>query len=53
MCRAELAAGTLLPILPDVSLARAEVHAVFPAGRQPSRKVRVLTDYLAGALRGD
>jgi DNA-binding transcriptional LysR family regulator len=53
MCRSEIAAGTLVPILSEFSLAPAEVHAVFPAGRQLSRKVRILTDYLAGALRGD
>jgi DNA-binding transcriptional LysR family regulator len=53
MCRAELAAGDLVQILPDFSFAPAEVHAVFPAGRQPSRKVRVLTEYLAAALRSD
>ena len=53
MCRAELAAGDLVQILSEFSLAPAEVHAVFPAGRQPSRKVRVLTDYLAAALRSD
>ncbi|THD64502.1 LysR family transcriptional regulator [Phenylobacterium sp.] len=51
MCRAELDAGDLIPILPDLPLSPAEAHAVFPAGRQPSRKVRVLTDYLAMALR--
>jgi hypothetical protein len=34
-------------------LAPAEVHVIFPAGRQPSRKVRVLTDYLVAALRRD
>jgi DNA-binding transcriptional LysR family regulator len=53
MCRVELAAGDLLPILPEFPLAPAEVHAVFPAGRQPSRKVRVLTDYLVTALRSE
>lgn len=53
MCRAELAARELVPILSEFPLAPAEVHAVFPAGRQPSRKVRVLTDYLAAALRSD
>jgi DNA-binding transcriptional LysR family regulator len=53
MCRAELAAGSLTPILSDFPLAPAEVHAVFPAGRQPSRKVRALTDYLADALRSN
>lgn len=51
MCRAELAAGDLVPILSEFPLASAEVHAVFPAGRHPSRKVRVFTDYLAAALR--
>jgi DNA-binding transcriptional LysR family regulator len=53
MCRAEIAAGELLPILPEFLLAPAEVHVVFPAGRQPSRKVRVLTDYLVTALRSE
>jgi DNA-binding transcriptional LysR family regulator len=53
MCRAELAAGDLVPILSECSLAPAEVHAVFPAGRQPSRKVRVLTDYLVATLRSE
>jgi DNA-binding transcriptional LysR family regulator len=52
MCRAELAAGELVPILAGFPLASAEAHAVFPAGRRPSRKVRVLTDYLAAVLRG-
>ena len=51
MCRAELDAGALTPLLPEVRLAPAEVHAVFPAGRQPSRRVRAFTDYLAVALR--
>jgi DNA-binding transcriptional LysR family regulator len=51
MCRAELKSGVLVQILPGLRLAPADVHAVFPAGRQPSRKVRTLTDYLATALR--
>jgi DNA-binding transcriptional LysR family regulator len=53
MCRAELTAGDLVPVLADFRLAPAEAHAVFPAGRQPSRKVRALTDYLVAALRSD
>ncbi|MCW6511268.1 LysR family transcriptional regulator [Lichenifustis flavocetrariae] len=53
MCRAELAAGHLVSILSDYPLAPAEVHAVFPAGRQPSRKVRAFTAHLADRLRGD
>lgn len=51
MCRAELNSGVLEQILPGLRLDHADVHAVFPAGRQPSRKVRALTDYLAAALR--
>ncbi len=51
MCRAELESGVLVQILPGLRLEPADVHAVFPAGRQPSRKVRALTDYLATALR--
>ena len=51
MCRAELESGSLVQVLPGLRLDDAEVHAVFPAGRQPSRKVRALTDYLAAALR--
>jgi DNA-binding transcriptional LysR family regulator len=50
MCRAELANGDLATVLPDCPLAPAQAHAVFPAGRQPSRKVRALTEYLASAF---
>jgi DNA-binding transcriptional LysR family regulator len=53
MCRAELAAGELVRVLRGFRLDDVDVHAVFPAGRQPSRKVRALTDYLAAALRSD
>jgi DNA-binding transcriptional LysR family regulator len=53
MCRAELAAGDLMQVLPEFRLDHVDVHAVFPGGRQPSRKVRALTDYLAEALRSD
>jgi DNA-binding transcriptional LysR family regulator len=53
MCRAELAAGELVRVLPGLRLDDVDVHAIFPAGRQPSRKVRALTDYLAATLRSD
>jgi DNA-binding transcriptional LysR family regulator len=51
MCRAELENGTLVSILPECRLTPAEVHAVFPVGRQPSRKVRAFTDYLYARLQ--
>ena len=50
MCRAELAAGDLVQVLAQFRLDPVDVHAIFPAGRQPSRKVRAFTDYLAAAL---
>jgi DNA-binding transcriptional LysR family regulator len=53
MCRAELAAGDLVQVLAQFRLDPVDVHAIFPAGRQPSRKVRAFTDYLAAALRND
>jgi DNA-binding transcriptional LysR family regulator len=53
MCRAELANGQLAPVLSDLRLAPAEVHAIFPAGRRLSRKIRVLTDFLAVAMKAD
>jgi DNA-binding transcriptional LysR family regulator len=53
MCRAELAAGDLVQVLPGSRLDPVDVHAIFPAGWQPSRKVRAFIDYLAAALRND
>jgi DNA-binding transcriptional LysR family regulator len=50
MCRAELEAGELLPILADYQLDRIDVHAVYPGGRHPSAKVRAFSDYLAAML---
>ena len=52
MCRAELAAGTLVPVLASYTLQPVSVHAVFPAGRRPSIKVRAFADHLAAALAG-
>jgi len=50
MCRAELEAGDIVPILSDYQLDWAEMHAVYPAGRRPSLKVRAISDYLAAQL---
>jgi hypothetical protein len=50
MCRAELEAGDLVQVLPGFRLNHVDVHAVFPAGHRPSRKLRALTDYLAAAF---
>lgn len=50
MCRAELAAGLVVPILESYALDPVEVHAVYPAGRRPSLKVKAFSDYLAGEL---
>ena len=52
MCRAELDSGALQPLLPDYALAPVAVHAVFPAGRVPSQKVRLFSDFLTGSLAG-
>lgn len=50
MCRAELEAGELLPLMPDYQLDAVEIHAVYPAGRRPSIKVRTFADFLATKL---
>jgi DNA-binding transcriptional LysR family regulator len=50
MCRAELEAGEVVAILSDYQLDWVEVHAVYPAGRSPSLKVRTFSDYLAAQL---
>jgi DNA-binding transcriptional LysR family regulator len=50
MCRAELEAGELVAILTDYQLDGVELHAVYPAGRRPSLKVRAFSDYVAAQL---
>jgi DNA-binding transcriptional LysR family regulator len=50
MCGAELEAGELVPLVPDYQLDAVEIHAVYPAGRRPSIKVRTFADYLATKL---
>ena len=46
MCRAEIAQGDLVPLLPAFKLDPIEANAVFPAGRNPSRKARAFADFL-------
>jgi len=53
MCRAELQTGELVSILSDYQLESIELHAVYPAGRRPSVKVRGFSDYLAAKLIAD
>jgi DNA-binding transcriptional LysR family regulator len=49
-CRAELASGALVQVLPDWNMDRIDVHALFPAGRAAKPAARAFADYLAGAL---
>jgi DNA-binding transcriptional LysR family regulator len=51
MCRSELAAGEVVPILSDYQLDWVELHAVYPGGRRPSLKVRTISDYLTTQLK--
>jgi DNA-binding transcriptional LysR family regulator len=53
MCRWELDTGALLPSLSGYQLDPVEVHAVYPAGRRPSLKVRAFSDYLAAKLAAE
>jgi DNA-binding transcriptional LysR family regulator len=53
MCRWELETGDLVPILSGYQLDPVEVHAVYPAGRRPSLKVRAFSDYLAAKLAAE
>jgi DNA-binding transcriptional LysR family regulator len=50
MCRAELDTVELVSLMPDYQLDPVEIHAVYPAGRHPSIKVRTFSDYLAARI---
>lgn len=50
MAQDELRTGQVVQILDQYHLAPAEVYAVFPSGRKPSAKVRVIVDHLAASL---
>ena len=50
MCAEELQDGRLVQILADYSLDPIHAYVVFSSGRQPSRKARAFSDYLAAVL---
>jgi len=51
MCRAEIKAGLLVPLLPPYKIEPVDVHAVFPGGPRPSTKVRAFVDFLVQELK--
>jgi DNA-binding transcriptional LysR family regulator len=51
MAGPEVTAGLLVPLLRSYRLEPVEVHAIFPAGRRPSAKVRALVDFLVQELK--
>lgn len=53
MCRADVAAGRLVPVLPEWRLPPAISHVVFPARRALVPAVRRLIDYLAEHMDGE
>jgi DNA-binding transcriptional LysR family regulator len=50
-CRAELANGTLIQLLPDWKMGEVEVHGMFTPGRLPKPAARALVEYLIAELR--
>ena len=50
-CRAELASGALVRLLPDWTMGEVEVHGLFTPGRQPRPAARALVEYLIAAMR--
>jgi DNA-binding transcriptional LysR family regulator len=50
ICGAELKTGELVRLLPHYTLEPVDVHAVFPAGREPSQKIRLFTAFLQQIL---
>ncbi|VTU33585.1 LysR family transcriptional regulator [Variovorax sp. PBL-E5] len=50
-CRAELARGSLIQLLPDWKMGEVEVHGMFTPGRQPKPSARALVEYLIAELR--
>ena len=51
LCQQDLLSGRLSEILGRFPLEPVELHAVYPAGRRPSAKVRAFVDHLAAAIR--
>ena len=50
-CRAELASGSLIQLLPDWKMGVVEVHGMFAPGRLPKPSARALVEYLIAELR--
>lgn len=50
MCAGELASGQVVEVLSDYRLDHATAFVVFPAGRRPSQRARLLSDFLEQAL---
>jgi DNA-binding transcriptional LysR family regulator len=50
LCRPELESGRLVLVLRDYVPDPVEVHAVYPAGRTASKKVKLFTEFLKDAL---
>jgi DNA-binding transcriptional LysR family regulator len=50
-CRAELAGGALVRLLPDWQMGDVEVHGMFTPGRPPKPAARALVEYLVAELR--
>jgi DNA-binding transcriptional LysR family regulator len=50
MCGEELASGALVELLAEYRLDPTAAYVVFPAGRRPSQKARVFSDYLERAV---
>lgn len=50
-CRAEIADGSLVRVLPDWSMGSAEVNAVLPAGRAAKPSARAFAEFLVRELR--
>ena len=49
-CRAELASGSLIRLLPDWNTGDVEVHGMFTPGRPPKPSARALVEYLVAEL---
>jgi DNA-binding transcriptional LysR family regulator len=50
-CRAELASGSLIQLLPDWKMSEVEVHGMFTPGRPPKPAARALVEYLIAEFR--
>jgi len=50
-CRAELASGSLIQILPDWKMNEVEAHGMFTPGRRPKPSARAFVEYVMAELR--